>query len=306
MIDSKISQEVNSREIKKIQKKLLSINLMYLPALVLFLLFVIYPFLVGIKISFTNWNGFSQSYKFVGLRNYIDLFKDKNIFTAFINTVIYGLGSTFVQQVIGLALAILLNKKFKGRNFARTIIYLPVLIAPVIMGYMWYFIFQYDGGALNDMMQWLNYPLKDWLTLGKGTVWLMVLINSLQFVGISMVIYLAGLQSISDMYYEAARIDGASAWDQFKNITIPLLMPAITTSVTINVIGGLKLFDVIMALTAGGPGYSTHSLSTIINYTYFNTQNAGYASAIGLFLFSFIMIVSLYLQNYFSQKEVEY
>lgn len=283
-----------------------SLNIMYIPALILFTVFVIFPFAKGIQISFTNWNGFSQSYKFIGLNNFRTLITDKNIFTAFKNTLIYGLGSTFFQQVMGLGLALLLNEKFKGRDFARTIIYLPVLIAPVIMGYMWYFIFQYDGGALNDIMLLLGKEAKDWLSLGNVTVWLMVLINSLQFVGISMIIYLAGLQSISTMYYEAAEIDGANRWEQFKNITIPLLMPAITTSVTLNIIGGLKLFDVIMALTAGGPGYSTHSLSTIISYTYFNTQNAGYASAIGLFLFAFIMIISIFLQKYFKDKEVEY
>jgi len=283
-----------------------SLNFMYIPAILLFTVFVILPFAKGIQISFTNWNGFSQSYKFIGLNNFKTLITDQNILTAFINTLIYGLGSTFFQQVIGLGLALLLNEKFRGRNFARTIIYLPVLIAPVIMGYMWYFIFQYDGGALNDIMILLGKDLQDWLSLGNITVWLMVLINSLQFVGISMIIYLAGLQSISTMYYEAAEIDGASKWQQFKNITIPLLMPAITTSVTLNVIGGLKLFDVIMALTSGGPGYSTHSLSTIISYTYFNTQNAGYASAIGLFLFAFIMVISIFLQNYFRNKEVQY
>lgn len=293
----------------QIRKKAISfesLNLMYFPALILFMIFVIFPFAKGVQISFTNWNGFSQSYKYIGLKNFKTLLGDKNILTAFKNTLIYGLGSTFFQQLIGLALALLLNEKFKGRNFARTIIYLPVLIAPVIMGYIWYFIFQYDGGALNDIMVIFGKELKDWLSLGNTTVWLMVMINSLQFVGISMIIYLAGLQSISNMYYEAAEIDGASKWEQFKHITIPLLMPAITTSVTLNIIGGLKLFDVIMALTAGGPGYSTHSLSTIISYTYFNTQNAGYASAIGLFLFAFIMIISIFLQKYFKDKEVNY
>lgn len=294
------------KKTKNKKKSFDSLNFMYVPAIILFIVFVIFPFAKGIQISFTNWNGFSQSYKFIGLNNFKTLITDKNILTAFKNTLIYGLGSTFFQQVLGLGLALLLNEKFRGRDFARTIIYLPVLIAPVIMGYMWYFIFQYDGGALNDIMMLLGKNLKDWLTLGDITVWLMVLINSLQFVGISMIIYLAGLQSISTMYYEAAEIDGANKWEQFKNITIPLLMPAITTSVTLNVIGGLKLFDVIMALTAGGPGYSTHSLSTIISYTYFNTQNAGYASAIGLFLFAFIMVISIFLQKYFSDKEVQY
>ena len=120
-----------------------------------------------------------------------------------------------------------------------------------------------------------------------------------------MVIYLAGLQGIPQMYYEAADIDGAKASTKFFHITVPLLMPAISTSVVLNLIGGLKLFDVVKALTNGGPGYSTHSLSTLVNFTYFNNQSAGYASVIGLFLFIFIVSVSLIAQKFFKSKEVD-
>ncbi len=121
-----------------------------------------------------------------------------------------------------------------------------------------------------------------------------------------MVIYLAGIQGISKVFYEAADIDGASRWQQFTNVTMPLLYPAVITSVTLNLIGGLKLFDAIKALTAGGPGYSSHSLSTLIDYAYFRNQAAGYSSAMGIILFFLIMIVSLSLQLYMKSKEVEY
>ena len=120
-----------------------------------------------------------------------------------------------------------------------------------------------------------------------------------------MVIYLAGLQGISDMYYEAAAIDGVGKWAQFRYITLPLLMPAINSSVTINLIGGLKLFDIIMAMTSGGPGYDTHSLSTLVHRTYFGSENAGYASAIGLVAFLLIMVVSNTVVKYLDKKEVE-
>ena len=280
-------------------------NLMYLPAIVIFLIFVIYPFFTGIKISFTNWNGFSQSYQYVGFENYLYMLRDKNVWSSFINTVVYGVGSTVLQQMMGLMLALAINSKFKGRNIGRTIIYMPVLIAAVIMGYMWYFIVQYDGGALNDVLILFGKEPVDWLTQGALTVWLIVIVNTLQYFGISMIIYLAGLQGISDMYYEAAEIDGASAFSKFLHITLPLLMPAISTSVTLNLIGGLKLFDVIKALTNGGPGYSTHSLSTLVNFSYFNNQSAGYASTMGLFLFVFIILISLGAQKFFRSKEVD-
>lgn len=306
---------MESTAIRKVSKKPVkvsfwesdfAVNLMYVPALLMFLLFVAYPFLSGIRISFTNWNGFSQAYSYIGFKNYLDLFKDKYFWTALFNTIIYGVGSTFFQQILGLSYAVFLNKKFRGRTTTRTFIYMPVLIAAIIMGYMWYFLLQYDGGAINDILILFNLEPVDWLANGKLAVWLMVGVNVMQFVGVSMVIYLAGLQGIPNMYYEAADIDGTTKWQKFRHITLPLLMPSITTSVTINLIGGLKLFDVIQALTNGGPGYSSHSLSTLINYTYFRVQSAGYAAAIGLILFLFIMTVSLSMQQYFKRKEVDY
>jgi raffinose/stachyose/melibiose transport system permease protein len=146
----------------------------------------------------------------------------------------------------------------------------------------------------------------DWLGNGTRAVWIIVAVNTLQFCGISMVLYLAGLQGISTTFYEAAEIDGASKLQQFKSITFPLLMPAVVTSLTLNLIGGLKLFDAIKALTSGGPGYSSHSMSTLIDYAYFRNQAAGYSSAMGIVLFVFIFLVSLSLQAYFKGKEVEY
>lgn len=281
-----------------------TINIFYLPALILFLVIVIYPLTKGIIYSFTNWNGFSQTYKFVGLDNYIRFFKDSNVWTAIGNTIIYGFGSTILQNVIGLAYAIFLNSNFRGKSVLRTIIYLPVMIAPLIMGYIMYFIIQYDGGALNDILILLGLNPVDWLANGQRAVIIMTLINTIQFVGVSMIIYLAGLQNIPEMYYEAAKIDGISKWQNFKNITLPLLIPATTSSIIVNLIGGLKLFDIIMALTSGGPGFSSHSLSTLVTHTYFRGQNAGYSSTIGLFTFVFIAIISNFIMKYLSSKEV--
>lgn len=281
-------------------------NLMYVPAFILFIIFVLYPLIDGVRISFTDWNGFSQSYDYIGLKNYMYMLKDKNMLTAFGNTMLYGFGSTLFQQVLGLSYALLLNTHFRGRNFARTLIYLPVLIAPLIMGYMWYFLFQYNNGALNDVLMLFGMKPIDWLAKGNSAVAIITIVNTLQFCGISMVIYLAGLQTIPKMYYEAASIDGANAIEQFKNITLPLLKPSIVTSVTINLIGGLKLFDAIKALTNGGPGYASHSISTLLSYTYFNSQSAGYASAMGIMLFIFIIIVSIVTQKIFNRNEVDY
>lgn len=279
-------------------------NIFYVPAILLFLFFVIYPFIEGVRISFTNWNGYSQNYKYVGLDNYVKLFHDSKILVALKNTLIYGVGSTVLQNILGLAYAIFLNTKIKGRTFVRTVVYAPVMISGVVMGYIMYFLVQYDGGAINDVLTLLGAAPVDWLNNGNRAVIIITLINTLQYVGTSMVIYLAGLQNISSQYYEAAAIDGVSSWQQFKYITIPLLTPAISSSVTINLIGGLKLFDVIQALTSGGPGYSSHSLSTLVSNQYFSAANAGYSATIGLFSFLLIMILSNIVTSYFNKKEV--
>lgn len=287
------------------KKRARTMNMFYIPAIILFAIFVIYPLGKGIFLSFTNWNGYSQTYKIVGFSNYVRMLTDQNVHRAFINTIIYGAGSTLLQNVLGLALALLLNQKFRGRAAIRTIVYLPVMIAPLIMGYIMYFFFSFDNGALNDVLALFGAEAVDWLANGTTGVAILTIVNSLQFVGISMVIYLAGLQGISDMYYEAAAIDGVNSRQKFRYITLPLLMPAITSSVTINLIGGLKLFDIITALTGGGPGYDTHSLSTLVHRTYFGSENAGYASAIGLVSFVLIMVLSNLVVKYLEKKEVD-
>lgn len=281
------------------------INLFYIPAIILFCGFVVYPFLQGIRLSFMNWNGYSQNMKFVGLKNYIRLFQDANVKTAFVNTLIYGVVSTIIQNILGLAYALFLNMNFKCRTIVRTIIYMPVMIAPLIMGYIMYFFFQYDGGAINDILIWLGKEPIDFLVNSNAAISIIIIVNSLQFVGVAMVIYLAGLQNVPAMYYEAAMLDGATFWDRFRHITLPLLMPAISSSTILNLIGGLKLFDLVMALTSGGPGFSTHSLSTLVTNQYFSAQSAGYASAIGIISFVLIMVISNVVTKYFDKKEID-
>jgi len=275
------------------------------PAFALFAVFVLYPLLLGFRISLTDWNGFSQSFRYVGFDNYAKLFVDERIHTAFRNTLYYGVGSTILQNVWGLAYALFLNRAFAGRNAVRAAVYLPVMLSGLIMGYLWYFLVQYDGGALNDILIAFGREPIDWLADGARAVHLIVFVTSLQFVGQAMVIYLAGLQAIPVMYYEAAAIDGASAWSRFLHVTLPLLVPAIITNVILKLIGGLQLFDLVVALTNGGPGYRTHSLSTMINFLYFESQNAGYSAALGTMLFLFILVVTLVTHSLLRTKEVE-
>ncbi|WP_400248045.1 carbohydrate ABC transporter permease [Niallia sp. JL1B1071] len=278
---------------------------MYLPALAAICFFIFYPFLNGIKISFTNWNGFSQTYDFVGFNQYTRMLKDPDTWLVVKNTLLYGIGSTVLQNVIGLGYALLLNQSIRFKNFTRTVVYLPVIISPLIMGYIFYFFFAFQGGALNDLLVFLGIDKINALADPKINIWLIVFVNTFQFVGIAMIIYLAGLQSISKDYYEAVQMDGASSFQQFKNITLPMLMPSITINMVINIIGGLKLFDVIVSLTGGGPGYASQSMSTFMYDLYFNRQDAGYAATQGVFMAIIILILSLAALVYFKRKEIE-
>ena len=269
-----------------------SVNLFYAPPLIMLVLFSLYPLISGIGISLTSWDGFNPEKIFVGLSNYVTMLRDANFRMTLINTFIYGIGSTIIQQVLGLGLALLLNSKIKGRNLMRAIIYLPALVSAVIMGTMYYFIFQYDTGALNTILSALGLEKVVWFQNATTALIIILVVNSVQFVGTSMIIYLAGLQGLDQSVVEAASLDGASGWKMFWNITLPGLAPSFTTSVVLNLIGGLKLFDVIKVLTGGGPGYSTNSVSSYISIQYFDNQNAGYAAAMGVVLFIIIAVVT--------------
>lgn len=297
----------SSLEVKRKRKKQQESSLwwMYLPALAAVCLFILYPFLNGIKISFTNWNGFSQTYDYIGFNQYTRMLKDPDTWLVVKNTLLYGVGSTILQNVIGLGYALLLNQSIRMRSFTRTVVYLPVIISPLIMGYIWYFFFAFQGGALNDLLVFFGMEKINALGDPSINIWLIVFANTFQFVGIAMIIYLAGLQSISKDFYEAAQIDGASAFQQFKRITLPMLMPSITINIVINIIGGLKLFDVIISLTGGGPGYASQSMSTFMYDLYFNRQDAGYAATQGVFMAIIILILSLAALVYFKRKEIE-
>ena len=278
---------------------------MYLPAVALMIVFVIYPLIQGVHISLTNWNGYSQTYKYVGLQNYWKLFTDVMFHTAFRNTLVYGFGSALIQTGLGLLYALLLQDRFCGRTFARTVIYIPVMVSQLIAGYIWYFMVQYDQGALNDIMLLLGAEPLDWMAQGARAVVIITLINGVQYVGKTMIIFIAGLNGIPTDYYEAASLDGAGAWQKFRYITLPQLLPALATNIILNLIGGLKLFGIVVSMTGGGPGYASHSLQTLINYTYFENQSAGYSAAIGLFTFVFIMFVSVVVRGYIEKKAVE-
>lgn len=277
----------------------------YIPAICLILFFVVRPFCETVYVSLCKWNGYSPQKLFIGFENYMEMFSDKRLLTAFINTLIYGLVSTVFQNVIGLGAALFVNSRFKGNNLVRVVIYMPIMISSLIMGYIMYFFLTYDNGVLNDILGAFGMGAVDWLADGKNGVLFITLINTWQYAGYCMIIYLSGLQNISKVYIEAAQIDGAGCFARFRYITLPMLIPAITSAVMIDLVGGLKIFDGIISLTNGGPNYSTHSMMTYLNSQYFLSEKAGYASAIGITTFIMIMAVSLFSNRYFERKSID-
>ncbi|MEK3883353.1 sugar ABC transporter permease [Paenibacillus sp. PL2-23] len=272
-------------------------HFMAVPAIVLFGLFFLYPLAQGVGISLTDSNGITQP-SFVGLQNFIDFFGDDRARNDVLITVYFALGSAPLLNLFGLLYALFLDRSMAGRGFVRAAVYLPAVISPLIMGYIWYFILQPERGYLSHVLDTigLGYLDVNWLGESSSALVVLVLVNVWQYVGMTMIVYLAGLQGIPAELYEAARIDGAGRWSAFRYVTLPLLYPSIKINVVTNIIGSLSVFEIIVALTDGGPGYATESLSIYIMRMLYGSFT-GYSTAVALILFVIILIpVALFLR----------
>ena len=262
---------------------------MALPAFILFCIFFIYPLFQSIGLSLTNWNGFSKP-TFIGIRNFIMFFSDSRALNDIKVTVLFALGSAPLLNIFGLVYALLLDKEFKGKSIVRVIVYLPAVISPLIMGYLWYFILQPQRGVLFTVLSRAGWVISgNWLGKSGPALVVLILVNVWQFVGMTMIIYLAGLQTISPEMYETSEIEGAGYWTTLWYVTLPLLLPSIKINVITNIIGSLSVFEIIIALTDGGPGYATESLSIYI-LRMVHGSFTGYSTAVALILFFIILI----------------
>lgn len=257
------------------------------------------------RVAFFSWNGYSKTMRFVGLKNFVDLFSDERLLRTTINTLIYGFGSCLLQNVLGLAAAMFVNRKFRGCNAMRAILYMPIMISAFIMGKIMSYIFSYDNGVFNDILALFGVEPVYWLGNSWVGVLLITLVNSWQYLGLCMLIYLAGLQNIPSSYMEVAEIEGASPWQRFIRVTLPMLIPSVTTCVVTNLIGGLKLYEMVVGLTGGGPNRESMSLAQYIQLLYFEDEKAGYAAAVGIFMFFLIMLLALPINHYLRKREVQ-
>ena len=273
------------------------------PALVIFTLGMIVPIFLGIYYSMTNWNGLSREFNFVWLKNYSRILTDPKCLDALRFTIQFVILNTLVQNVLALAFAIILDTRIKTKTLYRTIIFAPVLLSPILVGYLWKVIFAKLLPNITQMLG-VNWDLR--LLAHPSTVLLgVVIINNWQWIGYWMMVYLAALQSIPKELYEAAEIDGAAKWHKFWHITLPMVAPAITVCVVAITLGSFRVYEVLVTSTAGGPGHASES---IVYYTFqmgFGAQQPAYASAISMVYLLFLLSVAVGQLCFFRKREVQ-
>lgn len=274
-------------------------------AFILYTVILIIPIILSFAYSFTNWDGYSKVINFVGLKNYIKIFTSKSMLSALWNSAVFCFFNTIVITVLAIPLSLIFNAKFKTRNFVRSAFFFTSVPSVLIIGYIFQLFFGPTGnGVINSLLGQFGIDPVKWLSKGMLPMISVIFANIWRLTGWHACIYLARLQGISDDYYEAARIDGASKLNIFRYITFPLLAPAMTISTMLIIVDGLKIYALPYALTGGGPGYKTTFMTQLIIETGIGEKMVGRSSAMAVVFFFVIMIVAL-IQLYFSRKREE-
>ncbi|MCZ1182792.1 sugar ABC transporter permease [Alkalihalobacillus clausii] len=277
--------------------------LMTLPSVLLFFLFHTFPLLQGVFYSFTNWKGYGD-WDFVGLSNYINVFNDMRAWSAYGFTFQFAIVSTILVNILSLAIALGLHAKIKCKQTLRAIYFMPNILSVLIVGFIFQFIFTLFLPQLADMLgistlstNILGSPDYAWIGIVVMAVWQATAFNT--------ILYLAGLQTVPEDVYEAAAIDGAKAWRRFWSITFPIIAPFFTINMVLALKNFLMVFDHIIALTGGGPGYATESISVLIYRGGFQGGQFGYQSANAVIYFIIIVALSLFQLRILQKREVQ-
>lgn len=268
-----------------------------LPSIILFIFAIGYPFVSGINIAFTDWDGISKAYEYVGLKNFIKLFSDKSIIRAIQNTLIFAVGYTALNNILALTLAVFMMKKIVGKNLLKTIFFIPMALSQVLAAFVWSFIDKQVIGEILGTRSLLGNP---------KTVLLGIIIIALwNQVGSNLMIYIAGLTNISSDYYEAAKIDGAGEWQIFRFVMVPLLGPSFTMCIVLTLTTALREFGTVMAATGGGPAKASETAAIFIYQNLYSYQKAGYGQAVGIVFMVILVALGTGLNRFFRSREVE-
>ncbi|PHV69964.1 ABC transporter permease [Sporanaerobium hydrogeniformans] len=276
-----------------------------IPAIILVSLTIYIPFLMSSYYSLTEWNGISKQAVFIGFRNFTALLQGKKEFlTSLWFTTKYTIGYVILSNLIALLLAVALTKRFRLANFFRGIFFVPYIMSMTIVGFIWKFIFTSGFEKLFEFTGWQlwNYS---WLGSSHLVFYSVVFVGVWQSLGFYIVLYIAGLQAIPKDVLEAATVDGASSWQKFSRVTLPLLGPSFTTCIFMALTNGLKVFDIILALTKGGPGTASNSVTLQIYKEAFTNNNYGLGSAESIIYFLFVLILTQVVLSAFRRKEVD-
>jgi len=276
-----------------------------LPAFAIFALMFLVPTGTGIYYSFTDWNINTEKINFVGLQNYRELFTDKKLVAALSHTLVYAFSVTLLRNAIGLGLALLLNTKVRLRGLFRTVFFLPYMISPIIIGYLFTAIYHPANGLLNGALRLvgLKFMAVDWLNDPRYALLSTIFVDVWRTAGFSMVIYLAGLQMIPTELFESASLDGARYPQTFRYITFPLIAPSLTINLTLSLIGTMKVFVMILVLTNGGPGYATEVINTYV-MTSFSLGLYGQGTAANMLLTLLIVLIGFPVLVLLRKREV--
>ncbi len=274
-----------------------------LPGFVIFTIGLIIPLFMAVRYSFTSWDGMSLEKPFVGIQNYIDLFKDSDFRNAWWFTIKFTIGNTIIQNVVALLFAIALDSGIKAQKIYRTILFVPCLISALVVGFVWLKMFSNVLPELNEMLG-TNI---DFLLFGKKETVLtgLLIANNWQWIGYWMLIYLAGLQSVPYDLYEAAKVDGAGPVKRFINVTVPMLAPAITICVVGITTGSLKVYDLLVSSTKGGPGRASTSIIYQTYTTAINGRQYGYGCAMSVTLVIVLLMVAMIQVKGLKKREVQ-
>lgn len=273
------------------------------PALLLFITLCLVPFLQQIWYSFTNWDGIKSSYAIVGLKNYIRVMSDTKYWTSMLFTLKFTFFATIFSNLLGFFWAYWLSKRIPFRNLMRAGFYLPKIVGGVILGFVWRFIFQNFFPVLAKItgIAWLG---QTWFSTASSSFWALVIVMTWSSAGYMMIIYLAGLTSISDDYIEAATVDGAKNLQILFKVVIPLIMPSITQCLFLSIVNCLRMYDLNISLTNGNPFRMSEAVTMNVYQTAFSSNQLGYGSAKALILVLIIAFISILQVSITSRREV--
>lgn len=271
-----------------------------LPALLLIALFIVWPILRAVEFSVFRWRGLGPMVDFVGLQNYISVLTNDVFLGAIWHNVFIVVMSIVIQLPLGLAIALLLNQKIKGQGVLRTIVFVPYVVAEVIAGVVWYQLLQPRYGVFDSVAGSLGLqgPEQGWLGTQELALWTVMIVLTWKYLGLAIILFLAGLQGVPDEVLEAASIDGASWWQTQRSITIPMLGPTLKTWAFLSMVGSLQLFDMVWILTKGGPANATSTMATFLISEGTQRSNYGIAGAASVILFVIALVLSVLYQRF--------